>query len=163
VNFFSLLYRLKSVDRYLIWISNERDSVAVDNGGRVLTFESTAALGRYAELNHIRLESETPALHDLDWVALWTESPDRPVDCKEALAAWNIFSDIATSVGATGLTFSRLDSEQGTIYQKLFWGNNPPSLTPEGCEFVPEWSPGEIEELTKVLRTGLRMFEAAVG
>jgi len=162
VDFFPLLYRLKSVDRYLIWVSNEKDSVGVDSRGRVLAFESAASLGRYADLNHIRLESETPVLHDLDWVAFWTESSDEPVDCKRALAAWNLFSDVAVSIGPSGFGFSRLDSEERTIYQKLFWGNNLPSVIPEGCEFIPEWSSGEVERLTEILRTGLSMFEVAL-
>jgi hypothetical protein len=102
VDFCPLLYRLKSGRRYLIWISNERDSVAVDKEGRVLAFKSAASLRRYADLNLISLKKETPILHDLDWVAIWTESPDKPVDCPKALAAWNLFSDVAVSIGARG-------------------------------------------------------------
>jgi hypothetical protein len=161
VKYFALLYRLNAADGYLIWISNDKDSVVVDNG-RVVTFDSATSLRRYADLNHLSLESEDPILHDLDWVRLWTNSPSDPVDCRTALAAWNLFGDVAVSVGPGGFGFCRLDSKEGTIYQKLFWGNNLPSLTPEGYEFIPEWSSGEVERLTEILRTGLSMFEAVL-
>src|SRR5262245_484055 len=87
---------------------------------------------------------------------------DVAVDCDEALAAWNLFGDVARSIhGASGV-FEGLDRQFGKIYEKLFWGNNLPSITPEGCHFDPEWSSEEITALAAVLGAGLEMFRASV-
>lgn len=160
MRYFPLLYRLNAQDRYLIWITNEKQSVVVDAEGLVPSFKDLVFLREYADLNHYSLESEEPGLHDLDWVATWTRSPVAPSDCREALLAWNLFIDVAASVGDRGTNFEDLDSQRLAIYQKLFWGNNLPSVTPEGAKYVPEWSPDEIDSLAEILSLGLGLFAA---
>ena len=92
MKYFPLLYRLQGEKSYLIWISNEKTSVAVDSDGFVVSFGDLASLRQYADLQHYSLETEEPVLHDLDWVATWRMEPGGPVNCGEALAAWNLFS-----------------------------------------------------------------------
>jgi hypothetical protein len=112
VKYFPLWYRLKARDRYLIWVSNEQIEqtyqtfLVVDAAGFIPSFENLLALREYAALNNYRLESEKPRLHDLDWVASWIASPEAPIDCNEALAAWNLFEDIAASIGDRGSAFN---------------------------------------------------------
>ena len=59
-----------------------------DAGGFVPTFKEYACVKAYADLNHYSLEREEPILHDLDSVAAWTKAPAVPVDCGNALTAW---------------------------------------------------------------------------
>src|SRR5690349_18559377 len=108
---FPLLYRLDAEDRYLIWISNEKDSIVVAADGFIPTFKDPLVLREYASLNHYDLQSEEPTLHDLDWVAAWAASPVIPVDCNKTLAAWNLFRDVAHSIVDRGITFEHMDSE----------------------------------------------------
>lgn len=157
---FPLLYRLNAEEGYLIWISNESDSVVVDPEGFVLTFKDADAVQAYADLKHYKLEAGEPILHDLDWVGTWLQTPGMPVNCVEALNAWNLFSDVARSIRARGTAFERLDSRFPRIYQKLFWGNNLPALTPEGKHFDPQWPPDELSALTEVLGAGLELFQS---
>jgi hypothetical protein len=159
--YFGAWYRLKGEDRYLVWITNESESVAVDCDGFIPSSASLADLREYAKLNHCELETAEPILHDLDWVALWTASPRRRVDCKKALAAWNLFGDVTNSIGDRGAAYKRLDASLNTIYRKLFWGNNLPSMTPEGEHFTPKWTPDEIRSMAKLLEAGLLMFESS--
>lgn len=159
VQYFPLLYRLKTQDSYLIWVSNDSDFVVVDAEGFVVSFSDIADLRAYADENHYSLQEEEPLLHDLDWVAAWTRAPGMPVDCTKALAAWNLFADVARSVPAKGSVVESLDS-QPAIYNKLFWGNNLPSMTPKGRSYVPEWTPHEMALLAEILRAGLDLFEA---
>lgn len=160
MKYFPLLYRLNAENRYLIWISNEKDSVVVDSQGFIPSFKDPIDLHRYANLNHYSLENEEPVLHNLDRVAVWAASPVTPVDCVEALVAWNLFVDVAASIVERGIVFKRLDadSELRAIYDKVFWGNNLPSLTPKGEHYVPEWAPDEIVSLAEILITGLNLF-----
>jgi hypothetical protein len=161
MKYFPLLYRLNGEDSYLIWISNENDAVVVDATGSVLTFNDTGAVQAFAGLEHYHLEDEEPALHDLDWVVGWIKETEKPVNCIEALAAWNLFSDISRSIQRAPSAFEALNSQFPGIYEKLFWGNNLPSMTPEGKHYEPGWSPDELAALTEVLTAGLEMFESA--
>src|SRR5713226_1361191 len=136
MKYFPLLYRLNAEDRYLIWISNEKDSIVVAANGLIPTFRDPMVLREYASLNHYDLQTEEPILHDLDWVAAWAASPAIPADCDKTLAAWNLFRDVASSTGDRGIAFEHLDSKLPSIYDKLFWGNNLPSVTPEGAHYV---------------------------
>ena len=132
---FPLLYRLQRGENYLLWVSGEKDSVAVDADGFVPSFRTLVLLQEFADRERYRLEIEEPKLHDLDWVASWRT--DMPVDCDAALAAWNLFSDVSVSVPALTHNFRILDSRFPSIYNKLFWGNNLPSMTPEGEQCSP--------------------------
>lgn len=163
MKYFPLLYRLNAEDRYLIWISNEEDSVVVEAGGLVPTFQHIASVEAYSDVNHYSLEREEPILHDLDWVAAWTRAPDAPVDCQKALAAWNFFSDLAKSINESGICFDQLDKRFPSIYDKLFWGSNLPAMTPNGKHYEPKWSQVELTALAEVLSTGLAMFESCTG
>ena len=160
MKYFFLRYRLNAEDRYLIWISNEKDSVVVDSQGFIPSFKDSIVLRAYANLNHYVLESEEPIPHDLDRIAAWAASPVIPVHCDEALAAWNLLGDVAASIVDRGIAFERLDSDADfrAIYDKLFWGNNLPSVTPKGEHYVPEWAPDEITSLAEILSTGLDLF-----
>jgi hypothetical protein len=158
MQFFRLLYRLGANDRFLIWISDEKDCVEVDAEGFIPSFENDACLRAYAHQKHFGLEDEEPILHDLDAVASWTKAPDARIDCSKTLAAWNLFVDVARSVPTKGSRFERLDEEFPNIYKKVFWGNNLPAITPRGEKFVPAWSPEEVASLAEILTVGLDLF-----
>ena len=162
MKYFPLLYRLQGEKSYLIWISNEKDSVAVDSDGFVVSFWDLDSLRQYADLQHYSLETEEPVLHDLDWVATWRMGPGGPLNCGEALAAWNLFSDVSASIPRRGVAFKALDSQFPLIYDKLFWGNNLPSVTPEGELYIPKWSADEVGSLVEVLTAGLDLFVSVV-
>ena len=141
-----------------MWVSNEGDHVMVDASGCVLSFNHPADLRRYAGLNNYRLESEEPILHDLDSVAAWVATPSLAVDCNKTLAAWNLFGDVADSIVDKGRAFRDLDSQLRAIYDKLFRGNNLPSVTPKGTLYIPEWSWDETAALAEILAVGLNLF-----
>jgi hypothetical protein len=163
MKYFPLLYRLRNEARFLIWISNGDDSVLVDADGSVPTFEDLKTLELFAEQNGIPLESETPVLHDLDWVARWRIAQATEIDCVQTLDAWNLFRDVAASVQAKSSEFAKLDRNWPLIYDKLFWGNNLPAMTPEGQSYVPQWTLQETQLLAAVLSAGLDLFESCVG
>jgi hypothetical protein len=159
---FPLLYRFQAEDRYLIWISGEKDSVVVDAAGFVPSFRDLMTLRQYADLNHHSFETEEPSPLDLDWVATWTAARTGIIDCKAVLDAWNLFSDMAASITNQGSEFKRIDPQFPGVYRKLFWGNNLPSVTPEGKQFIPDWSAEEISSLAEVLTAGLDLFRSCV-
>lgn len=77
------------------------------------------------------------------------------IECVDFLNVWNLLDDVSHSVKGN------FDSDRKAttkIYDKLFWGNNLLSVTPEGKSYKPIWSKKEIETIRDVLLNGLAMF-----
>lgn len=157
-NYFILWYRLDRVDSYLIWYTNDFDGVVVDNSEQVIMFKYIPLLRKYADKCGLHIEEEEPGLHNLDAVKDWIENPSKTdINCDILLSAWNLFIDIASSV--QDVTFDRDREKTDLIYEKLFWGNNLPAVTPPGKHYKPNWTDDEIEKLQEVLADGLKMFQ----
>lgn len=149
---------------YLIWTEDPdgyaNDVVQVD-GDRVLVAESYEELGQLARSLGLVLQapSHDERLLDLDAVAAWVESEDDDPEPSLALSAWNIFGDVARSLGAP---FEDRGPDQEAVYDKVFFGNNLPAMTPAGEHYEPEWSESELKTIRSTLRRGLSIFVSAV-
>lgn len=157
-------FRLDNADGYLLWYTDdstdsaECDGVLLDGQGRLLTFCHLAELHDCAVRLGLSVEPEVnPEPLDLDVVQRWLEAASKSmVDCETFLEAWNLFSDLAATVQG-GL--AHIDERnEDSIYNKLFWGNNLPALTPPGKHYKPTWTKSEVGRLRKVLRRGMRLF-----
>ncbi len=159
--YFILLYRLDQIDRYLIWYTHDIDRLLVDKNGYVPSFANLSSLDNYAKKNLITLEAEAPLLHNLDQVKKWVDNPKKSnINCQDFLAAWNLFTDLAVSV--EDITFDCQSQLTNNIYDKLFWGNNLPAVTPGGKHYQPIWTDEELEILHKILNDGLLLFHSRV-
>lgn len=160
VQYFPLLYKLRGRERYLLWVSNDKTAVAMHTQAMAPSFATLRDLRDYARLKDCKIESGEPKVHDLDWVADWLDRPTKQIDAECALLAWNLFSDLAVSAHSS--EFLAKDAKYPTVYKKLFFGNNLPSMTPAGRRYIPRWSREEVDALADVLGTGLNLFESVV-
>ena len=160
-DYFACKFALDGVTRYLLWYSDRIDGVDIDANGYVPVYSQAADLVEFATTRRIMVRRETMALHDLDSIQRFIVG-ELYVDCEQLLSAWNLFTDIANSTGEKGLSFGRLDKLNNEIYDKLFWGNNLPAVTPEGEKFSPKWKLEEIEELVEVSKVGMAMFREVI-
>jgi hypothetical protein len=157
--YYRLLYRLDGTDQLLLWFSDEEDGVFTEAPGRVLSFATEARLLSFTDRHGLPVAEEGPILHDLDAVQRWTTDPRaETLDCRDALAAWNLFMDVASSLPVEGAAFVRADSELNLIYEKVFWGNNLPAVTPEGERYEPLWTEDEVSHLAGLLSRGFELF-----
>ena len=160
--YFPLLYRWHGEQRFLLWRSEDTDSVVVNAKGYVCSFSSFCDLNRFTDANKLQAEQNELILHDLDAIETWLRGKQSTVDCVETLKAWNLLCDIANSMESPlKEPFKKLDSEMRDlydVYDKLFWGNNFPAMTPPGERFVPTWSAEELEALAALLSAGLAML-----
>ncbi len=153
-------YRLDRQDRYLIWYSNETDGVIIDADNHVLSFNMLEDLNHYAEAHNLPIKKEIPNLHDLDAVATWLENESAvDIDCKQFLAVWNLFGDVSVCVGGD---FDPKSEYTRIIYDKLFWGNNLPPVTPTGKKYMPVWTDKELQMLRAILAHGLALFRQSI-
>lgn len=165
--YFPLLYRWHGEQRFMLWRSGDTDSMIGNAKGHIYSFSRLSELNRFAEESKLQVEQAKPKLilHDLDVIEMWLRGKKSTVDCVETLKAWNLFCDIANSVESPlKEPFTKLDSEMRDlgIYDKLFWGNNLPAMTPAGERFVPTWSAEELEALAALLSAGLAMLSSCL-
>jgi hypothetical protein len=152
-------YCLDAQHRFLIWHTNDKDGVVVDNG-KVPTFSSQELLSKYAASHQIRIQPEEPILHGLDTVAQWLAAPSpNSVDCQAFIAAWNLFADVSLSVEGD---FDSDKKRTQKIYEKLFCGLNLPPVTPEGKEYEPIWTKKEVGIMSDVLARGFNLFRSSI-
>ena len=80
------------------------------------------------------------------------------MECSAFLNAWNFFDDLAGLHTGVDSEYTRLSRAAATCYDKLFWGNNLPSVTPPGERFEPTWSPDDLAAIGRVFVAGLRLL-----
>jgi hypothetical protein len=149
-------FHLDGQQRFFIWYTDEKDGVVVDANSQLVTFESDFNAAHFARLREISLEDDVPTFFDLEQVSIWCKSPNAEVvDCKRFLDAWNLFDDISSSCNEPTITFDQVSNRENDLYNKLFFGNNLPSITPAGEHYEPEWTEEEIKRLHEVLNLGL--------
>jgi hypothetical protein len=86
---YALWYRLDQQDRYLIWISDQIDTVYVHQK-KIATFESLDALKAFAATKHIKMMPEEPVLNNFDTVQEWLNETNGAINCIDSMNTWNV-------------------------------------------------------------------------
>src|SRR5688572_19817643 len=149
---YALWLRLEGADTYALWFSNDVDGVYVEDG-RVPCFPTRDDARGYAASRGLVVQEEEPKLHDLDVVVRWIAGAANDVPCDGVLAAWNLFEDLARS--SKDEVLATTFAGHHAIYEKLFWGNNLPAVTPQGERFVPRWDVDELDTMRSALTIGV--------
>lgn len=97
---------------------------------------------------------EPQNLDGLEWLL---ELPASDEICTELLNAWNLFNDIARSVGAS---LDDSGPEASKCYDKLFYGTNLESITPVGEHYSPEFTDEERLLVAEILNRGRTILTA---
>ena len=106
------------------------------------------------------MKIEEPLLHKLDIVQIFLKNEKtKVVECKEFSSAWNLFKDLSNSTNGNFDANKKLTKK---IYEKLFWGCNLPTVTPEGKSYEPIWSKKELKIIRETLTLGFQMFREKV-
>jgi hypothetical protein len=126
---------------FLLWVSDDwaLNRVLAD-AGLVVSFSDESAREYALAENLTQAPKEELRLHDLDSAVRWLEADAEP-DCRLLLAIWNLAGDVARSVNEP---FEDRGAVLDDFYNKLFFGNNLPSITPPGGQYHPEWTEEEL-------------------
>ncbi len=132
------------------------DRLLVDNG-RIVSARTPLELEAVAHRYGLTLEKGEDDVQNLDDLERLLELPAWNETCAQLLSAWNLFSDIACSVGGS---LGDRGPEASGCYDKLFHGNNLDSITPVGEHYRPEFSHGDRLAITEILNRGRTMLAA---
>jgi hypothetical protein len=148
---------------FLLWcgsnVGQDEDyfvHVEVNGIDRLLITRNIQELVNYADANDLKLDSRSKVDLELDFDRLRNIlsklKPGKEISTKEAevlLNSWNMFNDISYSLDRSILQInvrSRKYSKKEIfhIYDKIFWGNNLPPVTPQGEEYHPIFLKKEV-------------------
>lgn len=137
-------------------VDGDTDCVLVEDG-RIVSVRSPEEFRTVARQYGLTLEDGNGAPQRLDGLERLLELPASDEICTQVLNAWNLYNDIARSVGTT------LDDRSEDVdrcYDKLFYGNNLDSVTPAGEHYSPDFSDEERRLITEILNRGRTVLAA---
>lgn len=137
-----------------IWKTDEADEFETD-GRCLLVFNSINEAKHYLEGKGLNFSSDEAVVYDLD--GFLKEVNFEEPDPKTVLYFWNMFSDMARGLG---LEFSGDGKKVNKIYEKLFFGNNLPTVTPEGESYTPVFSDREKKIIESIISEGVSLAKS---
>lgn len=131
------------------------DTIVAHDGHLVVGRDISDLLRRLAEAGHrperAVTDEDFPRCIDFDHVRRAVEREPAEASYSSVLDAWNLLDDALLASGKP-LRFQGRLAE--TAYDKLFWGLNLPSLTPEGEEYHPTWRRKEWRKVRQLMIRG---------
>lgn len=135
-------------EKYLIWHNDDKGKDVVEIvGSKILVFDTLEKAEEYAG-NDCECRE-----YDFSELERFIHSHDKYFNCKLILDFWNIFNDIVYSFGEKIPDERTKRSDR--CYNKLFWGNNLPAVTPDGCEYEPVFTRKERKNIRRILSYGM--------
>jgi hypothetical protein len=155
--------QLRGRTTYFLWHSDpdspEPDGVLLDGESRIPAFATEAAARSYAVAQGRAVAADPPSAYDLDRVAAWCDEPTQiALDYAALLDTWNLYTDLGPVLGSATNLFAHSEQRANALYEKLFLGNNLPSMTPAGEHYTPTWTTPELLHLSRILRLGFEEF-----
>lgn len=157
----------KGTEKLLIWKSlfEGDDSFLLDNGNNLVISTSKDALRKKVGNIYHQINWPEEGFIDFDkfWIALRNLRPNKASSnktCNVLLEGWNFIEDLGKSLGHYKTLEILKTAMLNKCYDKLFYGNNLPSITPENKSYNPLWSKEEIQSIRnafKIIWRELRM------
>ena len=154
----ALPVRLDGTTTLLLWVSDDGADCVVADGNRAVAFDDLDELRAHAATMGLGVEPEPSELVDLDAAERWCRSGGDP-DPVLLLATWNLCWDVANGTGAA---FDHRGGELDVLYDKLFYANNLPSMTPPGEHWIPEWPDEQVARLRIVIGAGIALVRSSL-
>lgn len=140
-----------------VWYNNDKDGFITENNA-LLHFSNTRDAQAYCAEHGMACEDEI-VQYDIDQMAQWVADAGQAVDVVALLDFWNIIIDVASSLN---LSFSGNLKTANRLYDKLFHGNNLPSVNASGMKYIPEWTEEELAQMRAIIKEGVNMLSQAL-
>lgn len=136
----------------------DTDCVLTDSG-KIVSASVGEGFETVAHRYGLILEPSNDEPLNLDELEKLLDLPATDENCAQILSGWNLFNDIARSLGVS------LDDhgvEATKCYYKLFFGNNLRSITPDGENYSPYFTHQERLCIAAVLNRGRATLTAGL-
>jgi hypothetical protein len=155
-------FRFNAKSYFVIWYDGSEDGLLVDSKQKLAQFEHQEDARNFLIKQGFYLSENQVTIYNFDRIAQWVNQPTpAQIDCVEFLDVWNMFVDVANSVGGSSV-FMEKNSDLDSIYQKLFYGCNLLSITPPGEQFEPTWTLSEMTFLSNLFGAGIELLRIAL-
>jgi hypothetical protein len=142
---------------YCLWDdSGTVDLFLIDPDNHIKYFPSIFDLEAFCHKNSLPLCEERNK-YNLDIIVEWLKTPHADIDCDSFLDVWNVVSDLAHSIHEPFCGDD--DGEIRSVYNKLFYGCNLPTINTSGKEYIPVWPEDEIIILLQVLKNAVEIVD----
>lgn len=151
--------RWKRQQYYFLWLGSEEVRLIQDEEGRLILFESIHCLEQYVGQRGFLLDREGVYDYNFDEIKNWAHQLTDEIDLGKVLNTWNMLDDV---LSALRIPFegNKQDALSKQIYDKLFAGNNLPSIKPaDEADYIPIWTGVEKSRINKIFSSGFRLFD----
>lgn len=155
MEYYIVVFVYRKEKYYFIWLTDEKDEFLTE-GNKILFWKSIKEVKSFANKNGIILNQAKEVVYDIDVCEEWCHSSKKNVDCNIVLDLWNIFLDLHTSLNQKYLGN---DSKLDKIYEKLFYGNNLPTINTTVNKYIPIFTNNEIKQIKNVLISGVYILK----
>lgn len=156
-------FRIDGRRLYVVWYSDDEDGFVLWGNGKIASSTDEQRMRAFCDENAVQQVSDWTEVYDFDSLATWCSRPAaNMVDPSLFLNAWNMFDDVCRVRSAEYSLYGAASSRAQTIYEKVFYANNLPAMTPPGEHYEPEWSGWELEEMSRIFRLGLAELRAGI-
>jgi hypothetical protein len=157
---FTCIFRINQKKRFSIWYRGTvLDGFILDDANHIILFQSRDELQQFARSKHLMLE-ETVFRCDIDYASGWTETLKHKFNCEKILQVWNYADDFRCCVENRNVYED--PDERTPLYEKLFFGTNPPVFEREDMYFVPVWTTSELQDLKRIICSKVELLKKYV-
>jgi hypothetical protein len=141
---------------YCIWCDTDIE-VFLLVSEKLFYREQLGDVKEYCYVNEIGLLNDAATIYNVGEIEKWANSNLKEIDVSQILTFWNIIDDYAK---ALEIEFSGNKDEMWDIYEKIFYGNNLPSINTSGSLYKPKWTKKELLLIKGVIEEGLDLLRA---
>lgn len=147
-------YCFKGNSTILIWITNdsEGDSFLIDENKQLVASTDIEGFSKIlgTDFNKVHWNEESYIDFDKFLISLKNLKVDKSsskLTCIRLLNGWNFIEDILHTFNMEDEIKKLKTPTLNKVYEKIFHGNNLPSITPDGKSYNPLWTRSEIKEV----------------
>jgi hypothetical protein len=156
--YYKLTFLYKNKHLYTLWYTNDVDGLLNENN-KIIFFNCEYELIDYCKKENINIIDDCTVIYNIDEINRIILNNSTNIDFEYLLGLWNIIADIARTID---VPFHGNKKETIHIYNKLFYGNNLPSIRGNGEIYIPRWNKREIKIILKILKECYKIFELTI-
>lgn len=160
MDYYAVKLKYSNRNYYAIWYSDNNDGFITTNKNEIVLFDNLADIKKYSISHTIDVDCDNIACYNFDDLYEWCVSDSTIVDCDKILNDWNIISDFLNTLKITFVGDNTTDGLIQSLYNKLFYGNNLPTINTTNEKYIPSWSKHELKLLKDILKEGVTKVRA---